>query len=513
VTINRRGFLAGAAGLALAAPAISLARDRPVAGHGVQSGDVDMTSGVIWARADRPARAFVEVSTSGRFENAIRLAPVDVLAEGDFTMKRLVTGLPSGQEIFYRVVFENLGAGRARSAPVTGRFRTAPSARRNVRLAWSADTAGQGYGIDTGRGGMLTYAAIASHEPDFFVHCGDTIYADAPISQAHPMPGGGTWNNLVAEGVDKVAETLAEFRGRFKYNLLDEHLRAMNARIPTFAQWSDHEVVDNWSDAADLAGDERYRVKDIRLLAARARRAFGEMMPIRHAPTEPGRIYRKIAYGPLLDVFFLDLRSYRGPNGASMETRLTDAARILGADQLAWLKRALEDSKATWKIIASDLPIGTIIWEDWRSKRGVEAVANGDNGPPRGRELEFADLLRHIMTRRIENVVWLTADVHYTAAHHYHPDRAAFADFKPFWEFVSGPLHAGTFGPNALDMTFGPEVRFVKAPAPEQGVNLPPSGGLQFFGLVDVEGATGQMTVRLMDRANAELYRVTLDPE
>ena len=32
-------------------------------------------------------------------------------------------------------------------------------------------------------------------------------------------------------------------------------------------------------------------------------------------PAEPGRVYRKISYGPLLDVFMLDMRSYRGPNG------------------------------------------------------------------------------------------------------------------------------------------------------------------------------------------------------
>ena len=102
--------------------------------------------------------------------------------------------------------------------------------------------------------------------------------------------------------------------------------------------------------------------------------------------------------------------------------------------------------------------------------------------------------------------------MHYTAAHHYDPSLASFKDFAPFWEFVSGPLNAGTFGPSALDMTFCPEVRFVKAPTAEQGQNLPPSAGLQFFGLVDIDGATGQMTVRLMDREDAELWKITLDP-
>ena len=60
--------------------------------------------------------------------------------------------------------------------------------------------------------------------------------------------------------------------------------------------------------------------------------------------------------------------------------------------------------------------------------------------------------------------MWLTADVHYAAAHYYDPNKAQFQDFEPFWEFVSGPFHAGTFGPNELDNTFGPEVKFFKAP-------------------------------------------------
>jgi len=41
-----------------------------------------------------------------------------------------------------------------------------------------------------------------------------------------------------------------------------------------------------------------------------------EYLPMIEEPTEPGRVYRKISYGPLLDVFMLDMRSYRGPNAA-----------------------------------------------------------------------------------------------------------------------------------------------------------------------------------------------------
>jgi len=43
-------------------------------------------------------------------------------------------------------------------------------------------------------------------------------------------------------------------------------------------------------------------------------------------------------------------------------------------------------------------------------------TANGDDGAPRGRELEIARLLSEIKRHRLHNIVWLTADVHYTAA-------------------------------------------------------------------------------------------------
>jgi len=515
--MTRRMLLAqtSAAGLIIpfvaSAPAFSRANQRPVFTHGVQSGDVDTGSGMIWTRADRPARVHFEIATRESFADARRLAPLDALPESDLAVKRLVEGLPPGQDCFYRLTLEDLSEPNLLSEPLVGRFRTAPVKRRDIRFAWSGDTAGQGWGIDDT--GMLTYASMAQHEPDFFIHSGDTIYADGPMNDEAPLEGGGVWRNrIVTDEKRKVAETLDEFRGQWKYNLLDTHLRSFNASIPTFFQWDDHEVTNNWSPSKSLAGDARYTEKSVPLLAARASRAFHEMTPIRLSPTEPSRVYRKIAYGPLLDVFFLDMRSYRAGNGASMEASLTPSASLLGETQIAWLKKALSESKATWKVIASDMPLGLIVWDDFANRSGAEAVANGDHGRPLGRELEIAGLLSHIKRRKITNVVWLTADVHYTAAHHYHPTRAQFQDFNPFWEFVSGPIHAGTFGPGELDRTFGPEVKFVKAPAPGQR-NLPPSAGLQFFGLVDIDGRSAQMTVRLMDRANSELWKTKLDPQ
>ena len=147
------------------------------------------------------------------------------------------------------------------------------------------------------------------------------------------------------------------------------------------------------------------------------------------------------------------------------------------------------------------MPLGLVV----RDGTLFEAVANDDPGAPLGRELEIADLLRYIRAQNIRNVVWITGDVHYCAAHHYDPSRAVFTDFSPFWEFVAGPLNAGTFGPATLDKTFGPEVRFVGIPPGMKG-NRPPSDGFQFFGTLRIDARRRALTARLHDLAGKILF-------
>ena len=70
-------------------------------------------------------------------------------------------------------------------------------------------------------------------------------------------------------------------------------------------------------------------------------------------------------------------------------------------------------------------------------------------------------------------------------------------------------MHAGSFGPNTLDGTFGPQVVFQKAPPPGQ-VNLSPYAGLQFFGEVNIDARSGDMTVDLRDIDGSSVFSRTL---
>ena len=490
------------------APSVLIAeKDRPAIPQGVAAGDVGDGSAVVWSRTDRPSRMIVEYATTDSFRDARRVVGPAALPEDDYTAKVILTGLPPGQQVVYRVTFQDLAYSKARSFPVEGRLRTPAADRADVKFSWGGDTAGQGYGIDVDRGGMRIYEAIRQARPDFFLHSGDNIYADNPILAEVRLDDGTTWKNLVTEETSKVAETLAEFRGRYRYNLLDENIRRFNAEIPTLAQWDDHEVLNNWYPG-EMLDDSRYTVRSVDLLAARARRAFFEYLPIRPQADDLGRIYRSVRYGPSLEVFLLDQRTYRGANSTNRQPTLDESSAFLGDDQARWLLRSLKASRATWKVIASDMPIGLVVRD---GPADFEALANADDGPPLGREQETSGLLRALKEAKVRNLVWLTADVHYAAAHHYDPSRAKFTDFDPFWEFVAGPLHAGTFGPNDLDATFGPEVKFCSIPKGLKG-NRPPSEGLQFFGTVRIDGKTEVMSVSLHDIEGKRLYSVDLDP-
>ena len=43
--------------------------------------------------------------------------------------------------------------------------------------------------------------------------------------------------------------------------MLDKNVRALTAAVPTFYQWDDHEVLNNWSSSKDLMADDRYTEK------------------------------------------------------------------------------------------------------------------------------------------------------------------------------------------------------------------------------------------------------------
>lgn len=518
-SLNRRSLLRGTAavgaglplGTLLSSPASAqgaphlVRAGRPLLTHGVQAGDAVSGSVTLWSRADRPARLVAEISRDPSFRR-VRTAPGPLVGpDTDFTGQWQVRGLPSSADLFYRVRAVPQHDHDRAGAPVVGRFRTGATGRDDIRFLWSGDIAGQGYGVNPELGGFRIADAMRRANADFFLCSGDNCYADGPVQSTVTLPDGRVWRNLVTEEKSAVAQTLDQYRGQYRYNLLADNWRAFLGETAQVTQWDDHEVLNNWYPGQVLEGRAGFPDGTrVDVLAARARRAFHEYVPV--SPTSPdraGRVYRKLSYGPLMDLFVLDMRTHKDPNTTDRET-VPDGG-LLGEEQTRWLLRELERSTATWKVIANDLPLGLVVPDG----ANQESASQGDPGAPLGRELDIARVLTALQRMGVRNHVWLTADVHYTAAHHYSPDRAAYQDFDPFWEFVSGPLNAGAFGPNALDGTFGPQAVF-QAVSPRASAS--PLEGSQFFGQVDIDARTKQLTVRLNDVDGRTLFTQTLDP-
>jgi len=510
--LNRRQIIRGTVGgLMLAwsgkAPA-QITRDarRPTLQQGVATGDLSTRGTLVWSRADRPSKMHVSWSTHSDHRAPYRVVGPDALSVRDYTAVLGLVDLPPNRDIFYRIRFEDLSTG-ALSAPVNGRFHTpCPQGNRTIKFAWSGDIGGQGFGINPTIGGMKIFDAIASANPDFFLNCGDVVYADAPLRARKTIGPNKVWHNLVIPEKMKVAETTDEFRAQFKYNLLDQHLRTLNAQVPTTFLWDDHETKNNWWPGRILS-DRRYTERRCDLLAARAKNAFFEFCPIARNHEQPGRIYRHLPYGSLLDVFTLDSRSYRSPNSRNRQDQIGSQTHFFGPAQSSWLCASLKKSRAVWKVIVCPQPIGLQIAHGGTDYDGI---SNGLMGRPRGREKEFARILSFIREHKIKNIVWVTADVHYAAAHHYSPQRSRFKDFDPFWEFLAGPLNAGTFGPNPLDPTFGPKVEFLSIPNNLRPGRSPLSG-MQFFGTGEIDPQNKRFTVSLHDLTGRILWSTQLD--
>ena len=505
--MSRRQLVVGLAGLSVAPSIVTAANARTHFADGIASGDITQTSAIIWARSNKSAKMLVDWSRTPKLKNSQRVAGPMVTAKTGYTGQITLTDLPPGQDIFYRVQFGDNNASETR----LGHLRT-PGQNRDVTFVFGGDQCGAGWGINPDWGGLKLFETMRKTLPDFLIHLGDRIYSDKPILKRASMPDGSKWENIVTPAKSRVAESVEDYRGNYSYNFLDTHYRAFCEEVPALTTWDDHEVTNNWWPGRKLSRRimfrKGYTQTNVNSLARNGRQAFFEFTPIQRHPTDPNRIFRKVSYGNNVDVFLLDSRSYRSQNNRNQQENSGEDTALLGQVQINWLKRALSESNALWKIIANPLPIAH---KKKRERPRYDKFSNSDNGPPLGREFEIADILSHIKGQKIKNIVWLAADVHYSAAHHFHPDRAAFRDFLPFWEFISGPFHTRPGRAMHYDRTFGPKRHFRTPRAPKG--NNPPSAGYVYFGHGRINAKTGTLTIGIRDIGGNSLFEKTIEPQ
>lgn len=463
--------------------------------HGVSAGDVTSDSAVIWSRTDTEAVMRVQVLGAGGrgVGHTVRVKP-----EHDFTGKVLVDGLKADTAYRYRVWFESKGKkDREEREVYEGRFHTAPEAddARAVSFAWSGDLAGQNVCRDREQGFPI-FEAINEMKPEFFVGLGDMIYADGVCESV------GRYGNAQIPGDFQKSATMRDYWGHWKYNREDAGFSELLAGMPYYAVWDDHEVVNDFGPLHDTRDAAPYTPGEHLLPLGLA--AFLDYNALAPSAETPKRLYRNIRWGRHLELFLLDTRQYRDANFAADSAQAPKT--LLGREQRVWLQEKLAASSATWKVIVSSVPIS--IPTGYPPTNGRDGWADYDQDT--GFEHELTGVLSDAHARGVDNMLFITTDVHFAEVMRYTP----FSDDPTFTlhEFVAGPLNAGLFPNRSYDKTLGSERLFFFGPQSGDAVKRY-EDALKWmnFGTLSID-EQGVLTANIRNISGESEYALTLPP-
>jgi alkaline phosphatase D len=423
---------------------------------GVASGDPKDTSIVFWTRClslkgveTIPLK--LEVSANSNFEGLAASADLTATRQYDYTVRAKVTGLTPGTRYYYRFV-------SGQDMSVAGTTKTAPavaSAPTSMKFAWLTC---QDWSVNH----WAAMDLIASEDLDFLVHLGDYIYETvgatfqtgaAEAAHAKITLPNGTARTGGETGV--YATSLADYRTLYRTYRGDSRLQELHRKFPMIAIWDDHEFSDDcWQDHQTYNNANTQETSRRRA----ATQAWAEYMPIDFGDvsfdlSKPSydniRIYRDFHFGTLMHLVMTDQRLYRDDHivgEAELATLighdplqgddkigaryfvplpilkqfegldsfvLKRTPSILGTTQAQWWKDTMKASTATWKVWGNEVTLNRM-WIDLRASApppyNNQYVVNADawDGYPSHR----AELMTHLKTNSIKNVVAITGDLH-----------------------------------------------------------------------------------------------------
>lgn len=414
---------------------------------GVASGDPSPDGFVIWTRLApepfeigygmpmQPVAVDWEVADAANFKTVVSKGTTIAPPELGHAVHVEVGGLQPGRDYWYRFT-----AGKERS--LVGRARTTPAlgaALDRVRFAVA--------GCQHYEAGYYTaYRRLAEDNPDFVFCYGDYIYEGRGNRVSN---SGGKPVETVRQHFGDEIYTLDDYRRRYAQYKMDADLQAAHAAAPWFAVWDDHETDNNWVGDTDQDGTDP---KLFNLRRQAAVQAYYENMPLRASSFPAGtslQIYRRAAYGQLLNLNLLDTRQFRTDQPCNDKQSWCDGinapkAEVVGPVQEKWLIDGLTGSKATWNIIAQQ-----VMMMDLDRDPGPGVVVNPDSWAgyriPRGR------LLQKIKDAKVGNVVVLTGDEHQNYAGELYVDGARHEGAPIASEFVVTSISSGGDGNDQRD--------------------------------------------------------------
>lgn len=297
---------------------------------------------LIWLSANEAAKLHVRWGVAAdalNEQSAVRTLD----RSSDFTGHVAITGLPPGKTVFYRVFSGDMIASEL------CRFNTKRLAGQSFSIAFSGD-------MQETYKPFRIFDVMAAAKPDYFVHLGDTVYADSPKRDFAP--------------------TQQHYRMKHARVRADRPLQAFMSQRANFAIWDDHEIEnDAHGGMAQLPVAEA---------------VFREYWPC--ASVEATGLYRAVALSPAVDLIIIDTRRFRSVQAMVDGPEKT----MLGTRQKEWFLDTLKRSKATFKIVATSVPFHGSSQDAWGNYK-----------------TERDEVVAFIKREKISNVVMISADYHF----------------------------------------------------------------------------------------------------
>lgn len=414
--------------------------------HGVASGDPLATQVIIWTRVTPDSSVTTipvdwRVATDTGMTNIVTSGSTSTSDSVDFTVKVDVTGLTADTWYYYE--FTALGGNSLR-----GRTKTAPTGDNdNVRFAVVSCS-----GYEAGY--FNAYERVAfRNDVDAVLHLGDYLYE---------YTAGGSIAGRDHEPPNEILD-LSDYRTRLSHYHLDHDLRQVHQYYPFIMTWDDHETANNsWSGGAENHDPLTEGTWQDRKSAAI--QAYFEWLPVRKPdPNDPERIYRKLNYGDLVDLYMLDTRlEDRDEQVGVTSPSLQDSSRtILGPEQYNWLVNGMDSSTSQWQIIGQQVMVAPL------EATLFGPIVNDDqwDGYPIERQRFFND----VVAKNINDLVMLTGDIHTSWANDlpFHPSisyNAGSGAGSVGVEFVVTSITSGSSPigiPQALITTSNPHIKYI----------------------------------------------------
>ena len=357
--------------------------------HGVASGDPLSDGVIIWTRVtpEVPPNPGENINVNWRVSNDIDFT--NVVASGiaitsdarDYTVKVDVNGLSPYTCYYYDFEYEGINS-------LIGRTKTAAlNTSDSLRFAIVSCS-------DYAAGYFNSYASIVERDDiDAVIHLGDYLYEYVAIAGV---------DGRTVEPANEII-SLSDYRTRHSHYKLDQDLRNMHQQYAMISVWDDHESAnDSWKDGAQNHSPATEGTWTNR--KASSKQAYFEWMPIRENTQDSVRLYRKIQYGDLMNLYMCDTRlEGRDEQVAATSSEINDTnRRLLGVDQYDWLQGELQNSTSQWNILGQQVMMAPLT--------ALGLVLNTDqwDGYPAERERFNNDILNN----NIENLVVLTGDIH-----------------------------------------------------------------------------------------------------